>query len=122
MKMLDINAKDILFALGYRNTDINGSILEIAEETAEECRNLMDQQYTDRMIKIDRVENGSVLLESGDALCFAPLAQALSGCSHVVMVLATMGSKIDDKIQSCSSSGDPLKAMMCDAFGTMARS
>lgn len=120
MSNIHLRAEDILSALGYTRASASEYILDLARAQARACEEMLTPQTVYRLVKIRRIADDTVFLETGAEFHNPAMAQSFNRCGHVLAAVMTVGGAIDRAIAEATQGGDELAAMMIHAAGTAA--
>ncbi len=117
---LEIEESRILHLLGYKDALPGEDILHSIREEISKCSEYLNPIVYYKFINIDRVENDYVLLENNIKFEGEFISNKLNNCNKIIVVITTLGKKVNEVIENAFDSGDYLKAMIIDNISTEA--
>ena len=118
---IEMDRQEVLRFLGYAaEGPRNGSLSSLIDDEIAEAYTLIDPFFYRRLVNIEHVRDPEVTLEGGLALSSSILTSILCHCSHVAVFVATIGSRLEERVTELMSNGQMLKGAVLDAVGSEA--
>ncbi len=109
--------KEIYARLGFRagHTLIQPEHREMVESYIDEARGFVELKGSAILLNVARIEEDSIVLSGGDMFVSSQLARMASGCSSLLLMGATAGSRIMEEIRRDTSIGHITRGVVLDA-------
>jgi hypothetical protein len=114
---LEVPRRQVMHRLGYRRgrTRVGPDRIREVEAALEEAAALIELRGSALVLKVTVDPAGEIALETGEALRSTGLARMLSGSEKVLLMGATAGPGIMEKIRSDTLCGNLSRAVVLDA-------
>ncbi len=118
---LPIDAARLLRIHRYKNPDnVRPVIRQAAENAVQVAIKLSAPVASYVVVKIEKFENGGVLLPGGIRFSFPAMGERLAGCEHLLAFVMTIGSRLDaHTIELLEDRFEPLDALFLEASGRL---
>jgi len=118
--VVSVPNKEIYARLGYRRdrTKIPPAKKELVETWIDHALGLMELKGAATVLGIDAIEGASISLKGGCSLHSAGLARMISGCTEVVLLGATAGSRIMEEIRGDTTGDNITRGVVLDAVAS----
>ncbi|HWQ80335.1 MAG TPA: ASKHA domain-containing protein [Anaerovoracaceae bacterium] len=117
---LAIEQDEIVKLLGYKDRLPQEDVLELIREEVNRSGEYLEPVSYYEDIEIERIENNRVLLKNQVVFEGEFIAGKLKGCSRITAVIATVGSKVTERVQEAFDQDDYLRGMVIDNIGLAA--
>lgn len=117
---IEIEEEEIVRLLGYKNSEPDDMVRACIRKEIENCINYIKPQLSWKKLNIKKHEKNRVLLENEVVFQGEFIANKLLKCQYIIVLVATIGEKLDKLIQEAFESGDYLKGIIDDNIATTA--
>jgi hypothetical protein len=118
---LDIPVSDVIKRMGYPTGQAvpNESVHQILDVEIQSARTLIKPKGVYRVVRILSTNGGKVIFEGLDfSIESVQVAKLLRKSERMVMFMTTLGSGLDDEIESLIASGHLTEGFVLDAIGS----
>jgi hypothetical protein len=118
--VVTVPKKRIYARLGYRRerTQIPPDKKELVETCIDHALGLIELKGAARILGIEAIEGASIRLKAGCSLHSTGLADMISGCTEVVLLGATAGTRIMDEIRGDVTRDNITRGVILDAVAS----
>jgi len=116
---MKIDKKEVLRYLGYKNQEIDNSLIDLIEECCKEVINICKESFVYEIFDIERKDNEIFLLGSTLILKDNDIINHLASSKKCLVMAATLGVEVDRRIAYYSRI-DITKGLIMDACATTA--
>ena len=119
MSPLELDRKEVWFAMGYRDTVPESELRRIVDEVAEEIVPSAKPRHMHRIVPAAKTSPTTILL---DGLPFRPggiICSYLDGMTEACVFVATAGKEFDSALRKLNARGDIVADFVADAIGTV---
>lgn len=117
---LEIEEKRVLHLLGYKDRIPDDDILDCIRTEISKCSTYLNPAVYYKYININCVADDYVLLENNVKFEGEFISAKLKDCNKIIVVITTLGQKVNQVIEEAFSDGDYLKAIIIDNISTEA--
>ncbi len=115
---LNVEESEIVRLLGYKGSEPTEDVLEYIREEIQNSKSYVKPKIWSEKIYVKSIEKDRVVLENLIVFEGEFIANKLRGCTYIIVLVSTIGSDIDNVIQTAFNEGEYLKAMIVDNIGT----
>lgn len=117
---IEVPVKNVLARLGYRDRLPTAAIRQQVEFIVKEADTYISPIAFYEFIGISGVSSQSVTLDGSKSLNSEKVSNVLSNCERVAVFAVTIGSRLEQKIATCTEAGETFEAFTLDAYGSAA--
>ncbi|MEE8471151.1 MAG: vitamin B12 dependent-methionine synthase activation domain-containing protein [Dehalococcoidia bacterium] len=118
---IGIDTKNVCRYLGYSSRSRpSARVLDLIDGYMENARSFIDPSYSYVIRNVKQVRQSYVLVDGPIVFQSVVIARLLRECSKVAVLVATIGSRLEEKVRQLARDGLMLQASVLDAVGSEA--
>lgn len=119
---LNIDENEILRLLGYRDEAPNEDVLSSVRDLISESHSYLLPEIIYEKVAISKIQGDMLFLENNVVFQGEVLTKEFACCKQVIILISTLGPKLEEKIEAAFKNNEYLKGMILDNIGVAALS